>query len=102
MSDERSLVPLPRAARPPFEVFVNGVPQKEGEDYRVEGCTLSFGRSLQKEGKLGFFRWLSIFLGLVGTYRQHDSVDVHYRVKGEHRVATELDIIPPQSATERD
>ena len=102
MTGERWLVPLPRGARPPYEVFVNGVPQREGEDYRVEGNALCFDRRLQKEGKLGFFRWLSIFLGLVGTYRQNDSVDVHYTVKGKHRVVTGLDIVPPESAPERD
>ncbi len=28
-------VPLPRGAEPPLRVFVNGVPQTEGQDYRV-------------------------------------------------------------------
>ncbi|HEX8854647.1 MAG TPA: hypothetical protein VF752_03530 [Thermoleophilaceae bacterium] len=76
-------------------MFVNGVPQQEGTDYRLEGRELVFERRLTKEGRLGFWRWTSIFLGLIGTYRQNDSVDVQYRLHGRERVATGLDIVPP-------
>jgi len=48
-------VSLPRGAERPFRVFVNGVPQAEGEDYRVDGRDLLFDRPLEKE-KLGFWR----------------------------------------------
>ncbi|MFL5826827.1 MAG: hypothetical protein ACJ76V_09915 [Thermoleophilaceae bacterium] len=88
-------VALPRGAEPPYRVFVNGVPQREGSDYRVEGRELVFDRRLAKEGRLGFWRWTSIFLGLIGTYRQNDSVDVQYRLHGQERHATALEIIPP-------
>ena len=88
-------VHLPDDARPPYRVFVNGVPQAENADYRLEGRTLVFERRLQKEGRLGFWRWLSIFLGLVGTYRQNDSVDVQYGAGGKERFVTGLDIVPP-------
>jgi hypothetical protein len=88
-------VPLPRGAEPPYRVFVNGVPQEEGRDYRVKGRELLFERRLAKEGRLGFWRWTSIFLGLIGTYRQNDSVDVQYRFHGQQRHATGLDIVPP-------
>ena len=88
----RSAVELPRAAAPPYRVFVNGVPQEEGRDYRIEGRRLVFDRELVTEGKLGFWRWLSIFLGLVGTYRTHHSVDVQYARGGRERVATGLAI----------
>jgi hypothetical protein len=76
-----------------FEVFVNGVPQERGADFRVEGRTLVFERELKKEGKLGAWRW---FLGAwgIGTYRQNDSVDVKYEVNGVPRVAEALDIEP--------
>jgi len=98
---ERSRVPLPRGAEPPFEVWVNGVRQEDGSDYDVDGDSLVFRRCLAKEGKLGFWRWLSIFLGLVGTYRQDDSVDVTYRRGGTEQVATGLDIHPADSAEGR-
>ena len=87
-----SRVKLPPGAQPPLRVFVNGVPQEEGRDYRLVGRELHFDRLLKKEGRLGFWRWTSMFLGLVGTYRQNDSVDVHYARDGEQRVAVYLDI----------
>jgi hypothetical protein len=88
-------VPLPRAAEPPYRVFVNGVPQREGVDYEVEGRALVFPRHLEKEGKLGFWRWFAMFMALFGTYRKNDSVDVEYQVRGERRLAVALDIVPP-------
>ena len=96
MTSGRWLVPLPDGAEPPYEVFVNGVPQEEGRDYRLADHALAFDRPLAKEGRLGFWRWLSIFLAIAGTYRKHDSVDLQYRLAGRERVATELDIIPPE------
>jgi hypothetical protein len=95
---ERWLVPLPPGAQPPYRVFVNGVPQTDGVDYRVEGTSLVFDRPLRKEGKLGFWRWLSMFLSIAGTYRQNDSVDVEYQHGGERRLAVGLDIAPPGAA----
>ena len=63
-----------------IEVFLNGVPQVEGRDYRRDGKTLVFDRPLAKEGRLGTIRWLSMLAGVAGTYRQNDSVDVVYDV----------------------
>jgi hypothetical protein len=94
-SERRWTVPLPRGAEPPYRVFVNGVPQTEGVDYTLDGHALSFPKHLEKEGKLGGIRWTAIFLGLFGTYRKNDSVDVQYRIGGEERLAVYLDIIPP-------
>jgi hypothetical protein len=95
MAPKRSIVPLPRGAEPPFRVFVNGVPQTENTDYRVVDDALVFDRHLQKEGKLGIGRWTAIWLGLFGTYRQNDSVDVQYRLGGSEQLATYLDIVHP-------
>jgi len=88
----RSLVHLPPTVQRPFDVFVSGVPQEEGVDYRVEGRTLIFERELRKD-KVSGWRW---FLGAwgVGTYRQNDSVDVRYAVGGRPMVAEGLDIEP--------
>jgi hypothetical protein len=86
----RTLVDLPPAVGDDFDVFVNGVPQRRGEDYRVEGRSLVFNRSLATEGKLGPVRWLSMFLGIAGTYRRHDTVDVAYEAGGRRTVATGL------------
>lgn len=87
----RTLVELPDQVGADFEVYVNGVPQRRGEDYRLEGRTLVFGRPLATEGKLGPVRWLSMFLGVAGTYRQHDTVDVVYQAEGRRAVASGLE-----------
>jgi hypothetical protein len=78
----------------PFQVFVNAVQQKEGTDYRVDGRTLVFDRELKSEGQLGFWRWLSMSVGIAGTYRQNDSVDVAYQRGGKPVVASKLPLEP--------
>src|SRR5256886_17215760 len=94
MEERRWMVPLPPAAERPFEVFVNGVPQAEGEDYEIEGHALAFRRHLEKEGRLGFWRWAAMFLAIFGTYRQNDSVDVRYTAPdGRRRMALGLEIV---------
>ena len=85
-------VELPADAVPPFQVFLNGVPQREGADFRVEGRVLVFERALAKEGRLGFWRWLSLLLGVAGTYRQNDTVDVVNERAGRRGVANDLPI----------
>ena len=90
MSEERWLAKLPRGVRPPFRVFINGVEQHEGSDYNVRNDAIVFDRPLAQEGKLGFWRWLSMLLGIAGTYRKHETVDVQYTVNGKPMVATGL------------
>lgn len=84
---------LPPNATGAFEVYVNGVRQREGADFERRGTSLLFPRSLEREGRLGFWRWLSIVLGIAGTYRQNDSVDVVYEVGGRRIVATGLPLV---------
>ncbi|MBI5310467.1 MAG: hypothetical protein HZB14_05510, partial [Actinobacteria bacterium] len=38
----RARVPLPENSQPPFEVFVNGIPQLEGRDFERHGDDLYF------------------------------------------------------------
>jgi len=83
-------VDLPPHVSPPYEVFINGVPQRAGEDYDVVGTALVFRRPLAREGRLGFWRWLSLFLGVAGTYRGHDNVDLVYTHEGR-RIVTSLE-----------
>jgi hypothetical protein len=91
---ERTRAVLPADVTRPFEVYLNGVRQDEGRDYRVERGALVFERPLRKEGKLGFWRWTSILVGAAGTYRQNDSVDVVYERAGRRVVATGLPLTP--------
>jgi hypothetical protein len=85
-----SRVELPPDVPEEFEVYLNGVRQETGRDYRVQGRTLIFTKELAHEGKLGAMRWTSMLLGVAGTYRKHDSVDVVYRRDGRRLVATGL------------
>lgn len=94
MKVAESRVELPSEVPEHFEVFVNGVRQEPGADYRVQGRTLVFSRQLHHEGKLGAGRWASIFLGVAGTYRKHDDVDVIYEREGRKVVATGLTAEP--------
>ena len=93
-SSPRTRVRLPADVVRPFEVYVNGVAQQEASDFHVDGRTLVFNRELKTEGKLGFWRWLSLWIGVAGTYRQNDSVDVAYQRGGKPVVATKLPLEP--------
>jgi hypothetical protein len=87
----RSRVRLPREVRSPFEVYVNGVPQRSGVDYVVRDGALVFEREMRKD-RISGWRWLLGAWG-VGTYRQNDSVDVRYEAAdGSPRVAEGLEI----------
>jgi hypothetical protein len=94
---EVSRVSLPRGVGSSFEVYVNGVRQQEGTDFVREGGQIVFHRRLAREGKLGFWRWTSLFFGIAGTYRQNDSVDVVYETGGRRFVATSLPITTDES-----
>ena len=85
-------VQLPARAERPIGVYVNGVAQTEGEDYRIEGSEIVFTRPIVKEAKLGMVRWLSMLIGVVGTYRKNESVDVEYRVGDEVRLASDVEV----------
>lgn len=85
-------VELPAGVARPFEVYVNGVVQREGADFRVDGRALAFTRELRQEGSLGFWRWASILVGAAGTYRQNDVVDVIYERGGQRAVESGLPV----------
>lgn len=87
-------VRLPRGAEPPFGVFLNGVRQSQGSDYRVEAGEIVFKRPIVKEGKVSGVRWLAMLLGLFGTYRKHEVVDVEYRLRGEIKLVSDAEVLP--------
>ncbi len=86
-------VPLPRGAEPPYRVFVNGVPQTEGEDYEVRGGDVVFARPIVKE-TVTPGRWMAMYLGLFGTYRKNETVDIEYRFGGKTQLAADVEIVP--------
>lgn len=92
--EPKSQVELPSDVAEPFEVYVNGVPQRAGVDFQRRGQSLVFGRELSGEGRLGFWRWTSIIFGVAGTYRKNDKVDVVFTRDGRRTVVT-LEPEPP-------
>ena len=93
--ESRTRVDLPEQVSEPYGVYVNGVEQVRGRDFEVLGRTLLFTRPLEREGKLGFWRWLSMLLGVAGTYRRHDTVDIVHTVDGR-RFVTSLEPTPQE------
>lgn len=86
-------VKLPVGVRSPFEVYVNGVLQELGSDYRVAGGELLFNRELVRQ-KLSGWAWFVGFWG-IGTYKRNDEIDVRYELDGRPMVAQGLEITPP-------
>ena len=67
---------------------MNGVKQEPGRDFDRLGGELVFRRELAQEGRLGPIRWLSMLLGIAGSYRKHETVDVVYEEGGRRTVAS--------------
>ena len=67
---------------------MNGVRQEPGRDFDRIVDELVFRRQLAQEGRLGAMRWLSMLLGIAGTYRKHETVDVIYETNGRRTVAS--------------
>ena len=87
---ERTRVDLPDHIPSVFDVYVNGVRQQRGRDFEVAGRAIYFPRPLAQEGNLGFLRWASMWLGIAGTYRKHETVDIVYEHDGRREVETGL------------
>jgi hypothetical protein len=86
-------VKLPVGAEPPFTIFINGVEQAEGEDYDVRPGEIVFTRSIVKE-KVGTGRWLAMYLGLFGTYRKNETVDLQFTREGKTTLLDDLPVEP--------
>jgi hypothetical protein len=85
-------VKLPAGAEPPFTVFINGIEQEKGS-YRIEGGEIVFGRPIVKE-KVGTGRWLAMYLGLFGTYRKDETIDLQFTRDGKIELRSDLPVVP--------
>jgi len=82
---------LPPGAEAPYVVFINGVEQTEGEDYRLAAGEIVFTREIVKE-KVGTGRWLAMYLGLFGTYRKNETIDLQFRRDGKTELVSDLPV----------
>ena len=85
-------VKLPAAAEPPFTVFINGVEQSLGADYNIESGEIVFTRPIIKE-KVGAGSWLAMYLGLFGTYRRNDTIDLEFNRDGKTTLIDDLPVV---------
>lgn len=86
-------VRIPAGAEAPFAVFINGIEQSEGADYSIDGAEVRFTRPIVKE-KIGTSRWLAMYLGLWGTYRKNETVDLQFHRDGKVQLVSDLPIVP--------
>lgn len=92
-------VKLPAGAEPPYTVFINGIEQPKGR-YRIEAGEIVFDRPIVKE-KVGTGRWLAMYLGLFGTYRKNETIDVQFSKGGRVELRSDLPVIPYAEGEER-
>ena len=64
-----------------------------GRRLRARRGEIVFSRPIVKE-QVGGMRWLAMLLGLFGTYRRHETVDVEYRLGGQVKLASDVEILP--------
>jgi len=88
-------VRLPRGAAEPIRVHVDGVEQARGVDYEVGDGEIVFNRQIIKE-TMTAGRWMAMYLGLFGTYRKNETVDVEYTLNGATQLAADVEILPDE------
>jgi hypothetical protein len=81
---------LPPDVEEPFEVYLNAIPQQAGIDFERVGRALVFPRALKPEVKMSRIQLALATLGIAGTYRTYDTLDVIYHRDGRRLVATGL------------
>lgn len=89
-------VKLPRGAKRPVKVFINGMEQEEGLDYTVHEGFVVFRDPILKEDLSGLsaFRKIVLGLGVVGSYQKNETVDVEYTLSGRTEFASDLTVMP--------
>jgi hypothetical protein len=85
-------VKLPAGAEAPFTVFINGVEQSP-DSYAIEGNEIVFERPIVKE-KMDAGRWLAMYLGLFGTYRKDETIDLQFGRGGKVELVPDLPVVP--------
>jgi len=91
-------VRVPRGAREPIKVYINGMEQTRGEDYTMHEGGIVFRDPILKEdlSELPAIRKFLLGLGLVGSYQRNETVDVEYMLNGRKEFASDLPVLPDQ------
>ena len=82
---------LPRGASEPIRVHINGVEQPRGEVWDLRKGSIVFTRPIVKES-VSKGRWLAMYLGLFGSYKKNEQVDVEYTLGGQTKLAADIEI----------
>jgi len=69
---------LPAEARPPLDVYVNGVSLADGTDYTLEEGAVHFVKPLDAGRPEGLWQKLVMSTAGIGYYNRGDSIDVHF------------------------
>lgn len=93
-------VRLPRGAEEPIVVYINGVEQERGVDYKIADGEVVFAEPIIKEGKLSGMRWLVMVIGLFGNYAKNETVDLSYRIAGRTQLASDVPVLPDPPAAQ--
>lgn len=88
-----NVVALPNAAELPVRIYINGVLQREGYDYFLRDRLVLFTRAIVKEGQLSKGRWLAMALGLFGSYKKNEIIDIEYMEGTTVRLATDVPLL---------
>jgi len=91
-------VRLPAGAEGPYTVFINGIEQREGVDYEMRAGEILFTRQIIKE-KVGAGRWLAMYLGIFGTYRKDETIDLQFHREGRVELRSDLPVEPDHLKT---
>ncbi len=75
-------------------VYINGVPQKQGSDYKVHEGHVIFARPILKEEKLKGIRRAVLLIGVIGNYVRDEHVDLEYKLEGQTKLASDVAILP--------
>ena len=89
-------VRVPQGATEPIRVYINGLEQQRGTDYKLHGNEVVFSDPILKEDlkSLGLLRKITLGLGVVGSYQRNEVVDIEYTIGSRTHLASDLPIIP--------
>jgi hypothetical protein len=65
----------------------------DGTDYEIDGNEVRFVKPIIKE-EIGTGRWLAMYLGLFGTYRKDETIDLQFSKGGKVELRSDLKVIP--------